>query len=183
MIIWGGLNASGTLSDGARYDPGTDTWKPMRNEDAPSGRAIPLAVWTGKELVLWSGYGRETNAAAVFLPDGARYNPETDTWAPLNLHGAPKGRIITPAVWTGKEMLFWSGINDAGTSGLKDPNRYVGTGAGYNPVTDNWTEIPTLNAPAPRAASAVVWTGEGLLMFGGYNGKHLNDTYYYSPKQ
>jgi hypothetical protein len=35
-------------------------------------------------------------------------------------------------------------------------------------------------APPARLTSAV-WTGEGLLTFGGYNGTHLNDTWFYSP--
>jgi hypothetical protein len=28
-----------------------------------------------------------------------------------------------------------------------------------------------------------VWTGEGLLTFGGYNNTHLNDTWFYSPSR
>ena len=185
MILWGGGNSTGGLNDGARYDPTSDSWKPMRSEGAPGPRIMPFAAWTGKEMVLWSGCSFDTNANAdpVYFQDGARYNPETDTWAPLNTLGAPKARSSTQAVWTGKEMLLWGGVNDTGTSGVTDPERYVGTGAGYNPVTDNWTEIPTRSTPPPRAGLAAVWTGEGLLVFGGYNGKHLNDTYYYSPKQ
>ena len=90
---------------------------------------------------------------------------------------------MTEAVWTGKEMIFWGGINAAGTSGVNDPNRYIGSGGQYNPATDTWNEIPAAAAPAPRVASAAVWTGKGLLVFGGYNGKHLNDTYYFLPTQ
>ena len=30
MIVWGGANDSGVLGDGGRYDPVTDTWKPIR---------------------------------------------------------------------------------------------------------------------------------------------------------
>jgi hypothetical protein len=29
----------------------------------------------------------------------------------------------------------------------------------------------------------VVWTGDGLLTFGGYNGTHLNDTWFYCPQR
>jgi N-acetylneuraminic acid mutarotase len=182
MLIWGGSSATGAANDGARYDPANDKWKPIRSEGAPGPRATPLAVWTGKEMIVWGGHSSGAGSDAVYFQDGARYNPETDTWTPLPTHGAPKARAITQAVWTGTELVFWGGVNDAGTSGLKDPNRYVGTGARYNPVTDKWTEIPTRGAPTPRVASAVVWTGKGLLLFGGYHGKHLNDTYYYLPK-
>jgi hypothetical protein len=37
-------------------------------------------------------------------------------------------------------------------------------------------------APSPRLTSGV-WTGGGLLTFGGWNGTHLKDTYFYSLTQ
>jgi N-acetylneuraminic acid mutarotase len=96
--------------------------------------------------------------------------------------GAPKGRLSVTAVWTGTEMVLWGGVNDAQASGVDDASRFVGTGARYNPATDTWTEITTTGAPSPRLTS-VVWTGDGLLAFGGYNGSHLNDTWFYSPQR
>ena len=49
-------------------------------------------------------------------------------------------------------------------------------------LTDTWTEIINAGAPSPRLTSAVL-TGDGLLTFGGYNGSHLNDTWFYSPQR
>ena len=88
-------------------------------------------------------------------------------------------------MWTGAEMIVWGGANDAqaqeGSAGF-DPNRYVGTGARYNPVTDTWAEMTVTGAPPARLTSGV-WTGEVLLTFGGYNNTHLNDTWFYSPSR
>src|SRR5688572_14849783 len=42
MIIWGGrasFSPDGHTSDGARYDPATDTWTPMSTEGAPTPRS------------------------------------------------------------------------------------------------------------------------------------------------
>jgi len=182
MLVWGGGNATKVLKDGGRYNPARDTWRPITTDGAPSPRASQAAVWTGNEMIVWGGSAREPSAASDYFENGARYNPETDTWRPISAIGAPKGRILTLAVWTGTEMVIWGGVNDAQTSGVSDPTRYVGTGARYNPATDTWMEITTTAAPSPRLTSGV-WAGDGLLTFGGFNGTHLNDTWFYSPQR
>lgn len=180
MIVWGGGNATKALNDGGRYNPARDTWRTMSTDGAPGARVHPVAVWTGKEMIVWGGASREADAGAVYFENGARYNPETDTWRPMSTVGAPKGRILTLGVWTGTEMLVWGGVNDAQAGGVEDASRYMGTGARYDPANDTWTEMTNVGAPTPRLTSGV-WTGEGLLIFGGYNGLHLNDTWFYSP--
>jgi N-acetylneuraminic acid mutarotase len=185
-IVWGGANATRALNDGARYDPARDSWRPVSADGAPSPRLAHVAFWTGKEMLVWGGTTREVDTQGVYFENGARYNPETDTWRPLSTIGAPMGRVVGTAFWTGKEMIVWGGVNDAqarkGLAGF-DPNRYVGTGARYNPATDTWTEITLTGAPSSRVAASGVWTGGGLLLFGGYNGTHFNETWFYSPSR
>lgn len=174
MIIWGGQNTTGELGDGARYCPSTNTWKPMSSINAPSPRQWPVAVWTGKEMIVWSGTRNN-----VSLGDGARYDPKKDEWTTMSLVNALKGRTQTKGFWTGKEMIVWGGINDNDANSLSDVTRYVDTGATYNPATDAWTPMVKNGGPSGRLASQV-WTGKGLLIFGGYNNVHLNDTWFYS---
>jgi N-acetylneuraminic acid mutarotase len=128
-------------------------------------------------MIAFGGEGMGTS-----FDDGARYCFANDTWAPLSPKGAPSSRTGHAAVWMGTEMFIWGGVNDAQTSGVGDPTRYLGTGARYNPATDTWTEITMTGAPSPRLTSGV-WTGDGLLTFGGYNGTHFNDTWFYSPQR
>jgi ankyrin repeat protein/N-acetylneuraminic acid mutarotase len=179
MIVWGGGNTTKALNDGGRYNPARDFWRPVSTDGAPSPRLSHVAVWTGKEMLVWGGTTRETDAQSVYFENGARYNPEADTWRPISTIGAPKGRVSATAVWTGTEMLVWGGVNDAQVANGGDFNRFVGTGARYNPATDTWTELTLTGAPSPRLTTGV-WTGEGLLTFGGYNGTHLNDCWFYS---
>src|SRR5262245_26511686 len=40
---------------GGVYDPVTDTWRPMAFEGSPPVNRPAAAVWTGTELLLWSG--------------------------------------------------------------------------------------------------------------------------------
>lgn len=173
MIIWGGCDAANVLGDGARYDPWTDTWKPMTTAGAPSPRTWPVAVWTGKEMIVWGG-GKDKDC----FRDGARYDPRTDRWTPISTDNAPRGRTQTKAFWTGKDMIVWGGVNDEDVTGVNDTGRYLNTGGRYNPFTDKWTPMTTTGAPSGRLASQV-WTGNGLLIFGGYNNTHLNDTWFY----
>jgi hypothetical protein len=79
-------------------------------------------------MILW---GRESGSS-TYLSSGGRYSPATDSWSPTTLIGAPSGRVIHTAVWTGTETIIWSGFS--GT--------YLDTGARYRPASDTWTPMP-----------------------------------------
>ena len=158
MIIWGGHSGAFdfiTLNTGARYNPQTDSWTPISSVDAPTARMSFPPLWTGTEMIVWGGY--------VFTPDtgtdtGARYNPVTDTWVPIQTVNAPSSRGSHSSVWTGSEMIVWGGNHN---------NSYTDTGGIYNPVTDTWAATTLTNAPVARADHVAVWTGSGMLIFGG----------------
>jgi hypothetical protein len=128
-VIWGGVSSSpdktvfdGTLPrDGAAYDPATDRWRTVPN--APiTGRASPVMVWTGREVVVFGGLVGETS-----LLDGAAWNPATNKW-----------RAIARSPLSGKEAVgAW----------LADRLIVVTStsAASYDPEIDRWTELP----PAP----------------------------------
>ena len=173
MIIWGGTNATKALNNGGLYNPRTNSWRPMNMDGAPSPRAWLVAVWTGTEMIVWGG-----SCDNEYFCDGARYNPYLDKWTPISSVNAPKGRIFAKGLWTGTDMVLWGGVNDEDVTGVGDPNRYLNTGARYNPITNTWTPITTENSPSGRLANTV-WTGDGMLIFGGYNNVHLNDTWFF----
>jgi hypothetical protein len=123
MVIWGGYNGSTAFGDGARYHPASDTWMPIALAGAPAARWNFPAVWTGRELIVWGGI---LNAAWPFIATnrGARYNPATDSWTSMTLRSAPAARDLQQTVWTGSQMLVWSG--------RLDPNgSYTNTGGAY----------------------------------------------------
>lgn len=60
MIVWAGfaVPASPALSnDGGRFNPTTQTWLAMNISSPPSPRYVPSAVWTGSEMIIFSGSG------------------------------------------------------------------------------------------------------------------------------
>ena len=69
LLVWGGGTVTGTgqvpAAHGLAYSPATGAWtalpiSPLR------GRIDPLAVWTGRQLLVWGG---------ADMNDGARYTP------------------------------------------------------------------------------------------------------------
>jgi hypothetical protein len=80
-------------------------------------------------MIIWGGYNGTNylNDGARFSPAsnswigwiagsaiGARYNPASDSWTPVTTSGAPAGRYLHTAVWTGSEMIVWGGANGSG---------------------------------------------------------------------
>src|SRR5262249_25544458 len=139
------------------YDPVVDAWTSTSITNAPTGRIGHSAVWTGSEMIVWGG--EDVGETAT----GGRYNPITDTWSPM---AYPFGlaRKNHSDLWTGTEMLIWGGDIFGGcTSTLR-------TGARYNPSTDSWTAVSTVNAPSARSLHSAVWTGQRMIIWGGYPG-------------
>ena len=184
MIIWGGKSQLGVLDTGARYNPETDTWSPVSASGAPSPRFWHTAVWTGEEMIIWGGWnGSESFDNGERLGDGARYNPETDTWIPMSTEGAPGPRFGHTAVlfrhvfeYERDMMFIWGG--DVG--GEEESVR--GTGAVYYPDTDTWQVIPTKGAPAGRRFHHAAWTPrEKMVVWGGEFSSCDASNPYYDP--
>jgi hypothetical protein len=171
MIVWGGQGDNFIqLNSGGRYNPGTDTWTATSTSNAAVARQEHTAVWTGSEMIVWSGYG---GPALGLLNTGGRYNPSTDSWTATSTTNAPSARYFHTAVWTGGEMIVWGGFIERG--GLD-------TGGRYNPTTNSWTATSTANAPTGRDNHTAVWTGSEMIVWGGDGfGSYLNTGGRYNP--
>jgi N-acetylneuraminic acid mutarotase len=178
MIVWGGWDFfSYSFNDGGRYNPVNNNWTAVPTNSAPAARHWHTTVWTGSEMIVWGGYNGGIGSDTYFS-DGGRYNPVANSWTALPTTGAPAGRNLHTAVWTGSEMIVWGGVASGST--------YFNDGGRYNPVTDSWTTLPTTGAPAGRSLHTAVWTGSEMIVWGGssWNGSvtsYLNDGGRYSP--
>lgn len=163
MLVWGGDDGNSvTKNTGGKYNPSTDRWGQMSTNQAPSAREQHTAIWTGTEMIIWGGLTGTPLFGA--LGDGARYNPQTDTWSSINDVNQPSPRVGHTAIWTGSEMIIWGGF-----SCIACANGELGTGARYNPSTDTWHQISTTNAPASRGNHSAIWTGTKMVVWGGEN--------------
>ncbi len=131
-----------------------DSWQPTA---AVGERSSHTAVWTGSEMLIWGGFENK-------VPDnsntGMRYDPATDTWAPISTMGAPAARGEHTAIWTGSQMIVWGGKNFNTSTFFNDGGR-------YNPTTDSWAPTSTANAPFARINHTAVWTGTEMIVWGG----------------
>lgn len=146
---------SPALTDAAAYNPATGRWRKLADAPPLDGWGTE-AVWTGREAILWGGYGHEGFAL------GAAYDPAADRWRTL-----PDAPILPrhkeTMVWTGTEAIVWGG---AGYDVAGQPPHAVGDGAAYNPATNTWRKL----TPSPlngRAGHTAVWTGSRMIVWGG----------------
>ena len=163
MVVYGGMGISPEcpqicpLGDGAAFDTVTQTWTPIA--PAPlAARTGHRAVWLQNRMVVWGG-GAEGGGA---LADGASYDPATDRWVPLP-PSPLDARMGHGAVATIQRMLVWGGSE--GDEG----GRYLADGAVYSPATNSWARMA--DAPgslAGRDNFARVWTGQQMVVWGGY---------------
>ena len=130
MIVWGGVRRDATsgerhqLATGGRYDPATDTWRPLAQGGAPEAREDGVVVWTGSEMLVWGG-----QQADVPLASGARYLAAADTWCPIASDGAPVARRDHAGVWDGRELVVWGGRDpEGGLRGIRRRLRAVTAG-------------------------------------------------------
>jgi N-acetylneuraminic acid mutarotase len=135
--------------------PRAGVWEKRQN--FLRGRIYHSAIWTYAEMIVWGG-GSEHQ----FYNDGGIYDPVKDQWRSVSEANAPSGRWAHAAVWTGNEMIVWGG------RGSFAPSHNKNDGGLYNPTTDTWRPMNTAGAPAPRSQMAAVWTGEELIVWGGW---------------
>jgi N-acetylneuraminic acid mutarotase len=155
MIVWGGVEGSFYSYTGGRYDPETDVWQSTSLTGVPFGRAQHTAVWTGSEMMIWGGYNP---FAGGYQYTGGRYDPGTDGWTPMTTAGAPGGRAMHTAVWTGTAMIVWGGQSSTGP--LDDGGRFdAGTGT--------WSALGLTAAPQARWEHTAAWTGARMIVWGG----------------
>jgi len=168
MVVWGGMelqpwpyNPVPTWT-GGRYDPALDRWEATyTGPGTPLPRYGQAAVWAGDKMIVWGGQG-DWNA---FLNTGGLYDPVLDRWTAMRTEGAcPSPRSATAAAWTGSEMILWGGY-------IMDPRGQdvlLGDGGRFSPSTGRWAALPTgAGSPGPRCASAAVWTGDSVVVWGG----------------
>jgi N-acetylneuraminic acid mutarotase len=172
MLVWGGfVDNLGQATPGGRYDPQTDSWLEIQILGAPIERNRHSAIWTGAEMIVWGGISGSA------LNTGGRYNPLFNTWSSIDAENPPIRRTGHTAIWTGNEMITWGGSSRSNFNVI-----YFNTGDRYDPQTDTWLATSTDEAPVNRESHTAIWTGQEMVVWGGYNGNQLNSGGRYNPQ-
>lgn len=166
MLVWGGYDDVGYAVAGGIYDPVSDTWTAMSTAGQPGGRVLQSTVWTGKKMLVWGGFFGQGPVGS-----GGAYDPATDKWTLIPSAGAPSPRFGQSGTWLHDRMIVWGGQNTF--DWLSDGKVYLadlGTAGAWMGSTSS------VNEPAIREAHSAVWTGNRLLIWGGWNGGPFLDT-------
>src|SRR6266545_2968066 len=95
------------------------------------------------------------------------------------LQSGPSARWQHIAIWTDQEMLIWGG-SVRNERGINIP---VEDGWRYNPQANAWSPMSRAGAPSPRTSNSGVWTGQELIVWGGFSGGvRRNDGAAYNPR-
>jgi hypothetical protein len=212
MIVWGGGTDGEAFGDGALYSVAADRWSEIEEIGAPSPRLGHTATWTGTRMIVWGGRSTpldmpprilDEEERDLFLGDGGAYSPSTDTWdpdlVPTNLN--IDGRHQHTAVWTEYGMIVWGGANEddffndgwiycdedaedpcspeAGWTKVGDPLE----DSGLDPEPCKPKVAADCEPPSPRAGHIAVWTGQEMIIWGGYDQTGpLNDGAAFDPR-
>lgn len=132
------------------------TWARLPVAEAPD-LFHTKAIWAQDRMILYNGmmpYGK------MFM-----FVLSTSTWVdipaiPRNLTSYGENFLGYSAVWTGSALIVWGGER-------QDTYQAVGEGFSYNPFTNEWTKISSINAPSPRFHHFAKWTGAEMIIWGG----------------
>jgi hypothetical protein len=177
MIIWGGCRAGEKtfygcggkeyFADGARYQPQTESWKPVATGPlAPSARAEHKALQMSDDrMFVWGGCSGGDGCTPT-LGDGGLYDTKNDVW--LEFPKAPiegrKGHILVGAVdWA----AVWGGFYD-------DGERYESLADGAIFESNEWRPVQPSPLKARLAHTAVAWE-QKFLVWGGCSDISIED--------
>jgi hypothetical protein len=98
----------------------------------------------------------------VHTSDRAADGPWTVEWQDVSAPAVPSDFQARLSFWTGEEAIWW-GITDWQQRSTAQPRGFA-----HEPTDGSWREVATLPSP-PREAAAEVWTGDELVIWGGYD--------------
>jgi N-acetylneuraminic acid mutarotase len=148
-----GDGATGDLGDWHVYDMNTDTWTQEDNLPAP-GRHHPFMFPAGDHVYVGMGHRGQ-----IIFDDWYKFNIATDTWE-------------TMADFPGEARVAGTqfGHNDKGyvLSGDGDNHSWMAEGEfwEYDPMTDEWTQLPSHPGISRWAPGSFVINGEVYFMAG-----------------
>jgi hypothetical protein len=152
----------------------TPAWLPMTTTNAPTARSSPGASIAGKLIVA----GGNIDCIGS-LASAAAYDPSVDAWT--NLPDLNSARSQHTVVSSGTAAYAFGGLSDCANGGTQ-----LGTLERWSPGDATWTVVSgSGNAATARYAHISIWTGSGVLVYGGSSGQpsYVASGAVYSPGQ
>lgn len=173
---------------GALFDASKDRWRPLPLAGAPAPRQDAIALWTGRDFLIYAGRGATHAGASAPLRDGGRYDPTTDSWRPITpgpeLTGPLAGILARDAalIWNGERVAVYDIAEDrwrevAMPARVPVQDRIAGHGRLalltdtaafiFDPVGLRWSESQLPAALRGRHDRVQVMSASHLIVWGG----------------
>jgi hypothetical protein len=202
MVVFGGESRAGApLSDGAAYDPKSDTWTLIASP--PVGSAIPPPVdgGLGPPGAWWQrAVAFELPPTAIFFggsvapspyfearvwSGGGAWDVTSASWSTIPPFDAidPQPARSRGGAWSTDTRLFvWGGLASPGDTASEGDAHPTDTGASFDRTTGTWSAMLP-RGPSPRFDFSTVWTGTEAIVWGGEDrdGVKLGDGMAYRP--
>jgi len=170
IVLFGGCNSSGSLSDTWIYNTSTNTWTKKYPAYCPPATA-PMVYDTVTGLILLIASDKTWT-----------YNVSSNVWADMNLNPMPFSRQSYSIAYDSErgEVLLFGGGTTSNPPYLNDT--WI-----YNVSKNSWTNMSPPNAPSGRHSSGLEYDTENrnFILFGGnddqtyYMQTPLDDTWIY----
>jgi alpha-tubulin suppressor-like RCC1 family protein len=178
VIMFGGADAS-RKNDLWWYDPASGTngaWiDKTTTAISPTARIYHSMVWdpVGQKVIMFGGSGTSPN----YKNDLWWYDPASGTngaWIDKTTTAiSPTARNGYSMVWDSIEqkVIMFGGSDGAGA--------YKNDLWWYDPISNTWIKQTSVSSPTARQGHKMVWDGQKVIMFGGYNGVYKNDLWWW----
>ena len=145
------------------------SWQPDRGKRATAA-LVAFAVFAGAAVFAWSLSHPEVAPTPRPEPAVDLASELPEGWS--ELPAPPEVRSGSATAWTGSRLLVWGGYEYVG--GNEDPGA---DGFAFDAAVHRWEPLP----PSPlggRSGSAFAWTGQELLIWGGWDGGFRDPPYF-----
>lgn len=148
VLFWSGEREGRLFEGGAVFDAARDAWRPVARAGAPAPRRDALAIWTGRDFLVFGG----STVGGDSRDDGARYEPAGDRWQAVARGPHLEGPLA--ATVSGDTVLVWG------------PER----GGAYDTRTDRWRDfalparVPVQDRPHGHGRLAVITASDAFVL-------------------
>jgi peptidoglycan/xylan/chitin deacetylase (PgdA/CDA1 family) len=158
MMVWAGANEvsggpNGTAhSDGAFYDPASDSWSSFGAAPVNARYGVSVTV-SGNRAMFLGGFSSRGDTA---YGDGAIFDGDTSSWRALP--SMPTPHVLSAVATDGARLFTWGGTL---ASSLTTSRGYV-----LDLASGNWTSLPS-SPLAARTMPLGAWDGSSFIVVGG----------------
>lgn len=177
ILVSGGTSAGNALLGAEIYDPSRDTWTTTGQMDADTSHTN-TAILLNDGRVFIRGHAGYTNSQFVDIQPGDPYypqesptklpqvfDPDSNAWHSVSPMNTPK--LGGTAVKLSDGRVLAVGGERFGGDSWGYPIFYCDTpGEIYDPISDTWTSVNSLNSPGLNPSKAVLLPSGNVLAFG-----------------